>query len=132
MKNIVLDSYAILTFYQDEKGADQVEKLLVSAREGALWAGISEINLGEVYYQTIRRQGLSAARKNLEQFYALPVEVIAPSTEIILSASEIKAQHAISYADCFAAATALKYSASIMTGDIDFKKIEHLVEVVWI
>jgi len=62
----------------------------------------------------------------------MPVEVIAPSSEIILSASEIKAQYAISYADCFAAATALKYSASIITGDTEFKKIEHLVKIVWI
>jgi len=62
----------------------------------------------------------------------MPVEVIAPSPEIILSVSEIKAKYAISYADCFAAATALKYSASIITGDIELKKIEQLVKVVWI
>ena len=132
MKKIVLDSYAILTFYQDENGAEEVEKLLNTAQGGGLWACISEINLGEVYYQTIRRQGLPAARKHLEQFYALPVEVIAPSSEIILTASEIKAHYAISYADCFTAATALKYSASIITGDAEFKKIEHLVKLVWI
>ena len=132
MKKIVLDAYAILKFYQDEEGADEVEKLLMTAQGGGLWACISEINLGEVYYQTIRRKGLPAARRHLEQFYALPVEVIAPSSEIILSASEIKAQYAISYADCFAAATALKYSASIITGDAEFKKIEHLVKIVWI
>jgi predicted nucleic acid-binding protein len=132
MKNIVLDAYAILKFYQDEDGADEVEKLLMTAQEGGLWACISEINLGEIYCQAIRRKGLPAARKHLEQFYALPVEVIAPSSEIILSASEIKAHYAISYADCFAAATALKYSASIIAGDIEFKKIEHLVKVVWI
>ena len=46
----------------------------------------------------------------------MPVEVIAPSSEIILSASEIKAQYAISYADCFAAATALKYPAAETAG----------------
>ena len=132
MKKIVLDSYAILKFYQDEEGADEVEKLLNTAQEGGLWACISEINLGEVYYQTIRRKGLPAARRHLEQFYALPVEVIAPSSEIILSASEIKTQYAISFADCFAAATALQYSALIITGDTEFKKIEHLIKVVWI
>jgi ribonuclease VapC len=132
MKSIVFDSYAILKFYQDEKGADEIEKLLMSAQNGDLKAYISEINLGEIYYQTIRRVGLPAAKKNLEQFFTLPVEVVPPSSEIILSASEIKAQYAISYADCFAAATALKYSASIITGDAEFKKIEHFAKVVWI
>ena len=132
MKSIVFDSYAILKFYQDEKGADEIEKLLMSAQNGDLKAYISEINLGEIYYQTIRRVGLSAAKKNLEEFSTLPVAVVPPSSDIILSASEIKAQYAISYADCFAAATALKYSASIVTGDAEFRKIEHFAKVVWI
>lgn len=132
MKSIVLDSYAILKFYQDEEGADEIEKLLMSAQNGDVKAYISEINLGEVYYQSIRRVGLPAAKKQLEQFVTLPVEVVPPSSEIILSASEIKARYAISYADCFTAATALKYSASIITGDAGFKKIEQLVKVVWI
>ncbi|HUU53185.1 MAG TPA: hypothetical protein VMW44_00925 [Candidatus Bathyarchaeia archaeon] len=38
-----------------------------------------------------------------------------------VKASEIKAKFAISYADCFAAATALKFSASIITGDPELK-----------
>jgi len=50
MKNILFDSYAILTFYQDEDGADKVEKFLTSSRQGNLQGYISEINLGEVYY----------------------------------------------------------------------------------
>ena len=49
-----------------------------------------------------------------------------------MRAAEIKAQYAISYADCFAAATAEKLSASIITGDPEFKKVEHLVSVDWI
>ena len=132
MKSIVFDSYAILKFYQDEKGADEIEKLLMSAQNGDLKAYISEINLGEIYYQTIRRVGLSVATKHLEEFSTLPVDVVPPSSDIIMSASEIKAQYAISYADCFAAATAIKYSASIITGDAEFKKIEHIAKVVWI
>ncbi|MBW2341099.1 MAG: PIN domain-containing protein [Deltaproteobacteria bacterium] len=46
----------------------------------------------------------------LEQLLELPIEVISPSSEIIMKASEIKAEYAISYADCFAVATALKLS----------------------
>ena len=132
MKNILFDSYAILKFYQDEDGADEVEKLLVSSQRGDLVSYISEINLGEVYYKTIRRLGLMSARNHLEQFFELPLQVIPPSWEVILSASEIKGEFAISYADCFAVASALKVAASIITGDPEFKKVEHLVEIVWI
>jgi len=36
MKNILFDSHAILKFYQDEDGADKVEKLLNSSQQGNL------------------------------------------------------------------------------------------------
>jgi ribonuclease VapC len=131
-KNILFDSYAILCFYQDEEGADEVERLLIASRKGECRAFISEVNLGEVHYKTIRRVGQDAARRQLEQFAELPVEVVLPASDVILSASELKADHAISYADCFAVATALNRHASIVTGDPEFHKVEHLVEIMWI
>lgn len=51
---------------------------------------------------------------------------------MIWKASGIKAEYSISYADCFAAATALKYDATILTGDPEFKKIGSLVQVEWL
>ncbi len=132
MKNILFDSHAILKFYQDEDGAENVEELLISSKQGDLKAYMSEINLGEVYCMTIRRLGSVSARDNLEHFFELPVQIISPSSDIILTAAEIKAENAISYADCFAVATAQKVKASIITGDPEFKKVEHLVEIVWI
>jgi len=132
MKNILLDSYAILKFYQDEPGADKVENLLTSSRQGDLQAYMSEINLGEVYYMTIRRLGLDLAKSRLEQFFELPVQVIPPSSDTILSASEIKAEYAISYADCFSVATAIQFRASVITGDPEFKKVQHLVKIEWL
>ncbi len=132
MKKILFDSYAILTFYQDEPGADKVEQILLAAAQEKALAYISEINLGEVYYQSIRRSGREAAVTILEQFHALPVHIVSPSTEIILRASEIKADYAVSYADCFAAATALSCAASVLTGDPEFSKIEHLVKIAWL
>ena len=132
MRNILFDSHAILKFYQDEDGAEQVEKLLISTRQGNLKAFMSTINLGEVYYMTIRRLGLALAKEYLEQFSELLIQVVPASSDIIFSASEIKAEYAISYADCFAAATALKVDASIITGDPEFKKVENLVKIDWI
>ena len=132
MKAIVFDAHAILKFSQDEDGADKVEEYLIASQQGTLKAYMSEINLGEVYYKTIRRLGLESAKYYLEQFLELPIEVISPSSEIIMRASEIKAEYAISYADCFAVATAFKFSSSIITGDPEFKKIEHLITIEWL
>jgi len=131
-KSIIFDSFAILKYYQDEPGADRVEKLLRSAQRGQLKALMSEINLGEVYYLTIRRIGLEPAKENLERLLNLPIEIISPHSELIMRAAEIKAQFAISYADCFAVATAELFSGSILTGDPEFKKVEHLVTIDWV
>ena len=132
MKSILFDSHAILKFSQDEKGADLVEQFLQKSQKGCLKAYMSEINLGEVYYQTIRKIGLESAQQYLERLTQLPFKIVTPTSELIMYAAEIKAQYAISYADCFAAATALKYSAAIITGDPEFRKIESLVKINWV
>jgi predicted nucleic acid-binding protein len=132
MKRILFDSHALLKFSQDEEGADKVEQFLLYSLNRNLKAYLSEINLGEIYYISIRRLGLESAKLYLEQLLDLPIDIVSPSSEIIREAAEIKAQYAISYADCFAVATALKYSASIITGDPEFKKVDHIVKIEWL
>jgi ribonuclease VapC len=132
MQSVVFDSHAILRFAQDEAGAERIEELLQASEDGKVQAFMSEINLGELYYITIRRLGIESARRFLEQFFILAVERVPATWEIIESASEINAKHALSYANCFAAATALKHNATIVTGDPEFKKIEHMVKIDWI
>jgi ribonuclease VapC len=132
MKSILFDSHAILKFTQDEKGAELVEQFLHNSQKGRLKAYMSEINLGEVYYQTIRKIGLHPAQEFIERLTQLPFEIITPSSELIMQASEIKAQYPISYADCFAVATALRFTAAIITGDPEFKKVENLVKINWV
>jgi len=132
MKSVVFDSHAILRFAQDESGADRVAELLEAAENGKIQAFLNEINLGEVFYITVRRLGLESASRFLEQFTALAVERVPASWEIIESASQMKAEFAVSYGDCFTAATALKYHAVIVTGDPEFRKLEHKVQIDWI
>ncbi|MFQ6093952.1 MAG: type II toxin-antitoxin system VapC family toxin [bacterium] len=92
---------------------------------------MSQINLCEVYYKTIRLLGKEAARKFLDAFQLLPITVIHPTDEIIWKAAEIKADQPISLSDCFATATALEKEAVVITGDPDFRKIEHIIPTEW-
>ena len=132
MKRILFDAHAILKWTQKERGYQKVRSLLVACREQSALGYMNQINLGEVYYKTIRAAGLEEAKIFLENFFRLPLSVILPDSELIWKASEIKAEYAISYADCFAAATALRYEAAILTGDQEFKKIESFVAVEWL
>jgi ribonuclease VapC len=117
---------------QKERGYQKVKSLLIDCRNQTAIGYMNQINLGEVYYKTIRAVGLQEAKNFLENFFRLPITTILPDSELIWKASEIKAEHSISYADCFAAATALRYQATILTGDPEFKKIESLVAIEWL
>ena len=66
---------------------------------------------------------------NIERlnFTILPIP-----NNLIFQAAEYKAQYAISYADSFALASAVEHKATLVTGDPEFKKVEHLVDIVWI
>jgi predicted nucleic acid-binding protein len=52
--------------------------------------------------------------------------------DLLFQAAEYKAQYALSRADCFALASAVEYKPALVTGDPEFKKVEHLVDIIWI
>jgi ribonuclease VapC len=62
----------------------------------------------------------------------LGIEILSIPNALIFRAAEYKAEFSISYADCFALASALENRAALVTGDPEFKKVEHLIEVVWV
>lgn len=105
---------------------------MVACREGTVSGYMNRINLGEVHYKTIRVLGPEGARNFMENFLRLPITIVLPDDALIWKAAELKAQYPISYADCFAAATALLYNAAVLTGDPEFKKLTKVVNVDWL
>lgn len=63
---------------------------------------------------------------------SLPVTVVENSLEDVIAAARIKAAHALSFADCFAAATAIRESAPLVTGDPELRKLGKALEIDWI
>ncbi|MFH2074539.1 MAG: PIN domain-containing protein, partial [Pseudomonadota bacterium] len=53
--------------------------------------------------------------------YLLPVGLVDATKERVLSAARVKAQYPVSYADAFVVATAIEFTATIITGDPEFK-----------
>jgi len=131
-KKSLLDSFAILAWIQDEKGAQQVEDLLYLAQDHKEELFVSIINLGEVFYRCARVRTIPFARDILEKLRLLPIRIYPCPNDLVLEASEIKAKYPIAYADAFAAATALRESARIVTGDPDFKLLDQIVEIEWL
>jgi ribonuclease VapC len=128
----VLDSFAVLAYLEDERGADRVRAVLEAAKQKRSTALMSEINLGEVLYITEREQGLLSAHKALATLEQLPITFVPATRQRVLAAAHLKAGHAMSYADCFAVATALEHTATILTGDPEFKAVEDIAPVEWV
>jgi len=131
-KSFVLDSYALLAYFEDERGRDPVEKLLTDALNNDALIKMTVINLGEVIYITERKRGLHAAQLALSRIKELPIKLIDINEDLALVAAHIKAEHSIAYADCFAAALSNLQKAVLLTGDPEFKKLEKDIEIFWL
>ena len=128
----VLDSFALLAYLQDEAAAARIEKLLDNAGKEKCRLFLSMINLGELLYITERRGGVVKAQDALALIRQLPIEIVPVDEQVIFAAAHIKANHAISYADCFAVAAAVQENATIVTGDPEFQSVEGIVKVEWL
>jgi ribonuclease VapC len=132
MPTYVFDSHALLAFFQGEPDAETVEKILRQSHAEYSNVFIPLINLGEIIYLTKRRFGDEKKIELLSRIYQLGLKIIPVSDALVFQAAELKAQYALSYADCFALACAINHSAVLVTGDPEFKSVEHLVSIKWI
>jgi len=128
----IFDSHALLKFFQKEKGHEKVTRLLEETRRTGATKYINAINLGEIIYSTKREFGDQKKLEILANIERLHFTILPIPNPLTFQAAEYKAQYALSYADCFALASAMEHKATLVTGDPEFKKVEHLVDIVWI
>jgi len=128
----LLDSFAVLAWVQDEPGADRVEVLLTQAHRRKTPLLLSVINLGEVYYRLARQHGHRLAQEVMRQLEVLPLQFYPCDQVLALEAAKIKADYPMAYADAFAVAVALREHAAVVTGNPEFRQVEHLVTIDWL
>lgn len=129
---IVLDSFALVSFFHKEPGWEKMQKVfyeLSSSRQKAL---LSLINWGEFYYIIKRRVGKRKAEEALVLLEQLPITILSVDERLVKEAAEIKSDYAVSYADAFCIATAQRSNGQIFTNDPEFKLVKHIVTVVWL
>jgi len=120
----VLDAWAILALLQkEEPAASRVKGLLEEAEQGAVELFISIINLGEVYYRIGKVKGEGEAQATLAEIRRLSLAVMPATEEAVFAAARLKARYAISYADAFAASTAVSLDAILVTGDPELEQL---------
>ncbi len=128
----IFDSHALLKFFQKEKGYEKVIHLLEEIKKSGATKYINAVNLGEIIYSTKREFGDQKKLEVLANIERLNFTILTVSNNLIFQAAEYKAQYRISYADCFILASAIEHKAIIVTGDPEFKNVEHLVNIMWV
>jgi ribonuclease VapC len=122
--NFVLDAWALLAHFDDEVGAERVREALKSAENHECTIGMCIINVGEVAYIIERERGLAQVHDVLAAIRSLPITVLPANEELVLTAAHIKANHRLSYAGAFAAATAQLWRGKLLTGDPELKALD--------
>jgi uncharacterized protein len=129
----VLDSFALLAYLNGEAGHLVVKEALKKAQETGESILMNEINIGETYYILHRNRGREGAEHFLETILpGLPIQPLANDFELVIQAAKIKAEYPLSFADCFAVASAQREGAAVLTGDPEFKRTEGIVQIEWL
>lgn len=129
----VLDSWAMLAFFENEPSAEQVEKIIVDAHASGTPLLMSVVNVGELWYNTARAHSPADADRVINELRALKVEFVDATWDLTKQAALFKTKGKIAYADCFAAALAKDRRAELLTGDPEFKQIESSeVKILWV
>jgi predicted nucleic acid-binding protein len=126
-KPVVLDTSALVAFIQNEAGADRVEEILKSARNGTCEVYISFITLAEMYYVTWQEEGRSAALEMIVLMKSLSLNIVESMERLTLLAGSIKANHRLSLADAFIAATASHVGGILIHKDPEIEQIKDIV-----
>ena len=131
-KAIVLDSWSVIAYLEDEPAGQRVADLIAEAHEDGTPIRMTVVNAGEVWYILAREASIADADQSITELRGLGIEFVEADWKLTREAAGFKTKHRMSYADCFAAALAKEQRADLVTGDLEFKQVESEVKVWWI
>ena len=128
----VLDTWAIISYYEDEPAGEQVSRLVSEANENGTPLWMSVINAGEVWYVVARRTSPAEADTAINDLRRLGIRFEDAEWNICRQAGIFKSKHKMSYSDAYAASLAIQKNAHLVTGDQDFRQIANDVKILWL
>lgn len=131
-ERLVLDSFALISLFNREPGWQTVQQSLYELQSRGERALFCWINWGELYYVIARRAGRAKALQAIQVLEQLPIELVEADQALVKSAAEVKSEHAVSYADAFCIATAVRHGGIILTSDPEFAAVSGLVKIRWL
>ena len=124
---VLLDSSAWLEYFFGSDKGKKVKELV----EGATDFVVSKMNIFELYHKISRESGKEDAER-FTSFILLTTVLDDLEVDTIKLAAEEKKKLGLGMADALILATAIKYNATIYTGDYDFDMVKNIVKVEFI
>jgi len=110
-----LDACAVIAYVRQELGAEVLKELI---ERPTTFLAMHVCNLGEVYYDFFRADGLTAAQTAWTNTLALPLTLHRDADDaFIQQVGVIKVEERISFADAFALALAERLNIPLITTD---------------
>lgn len=131
-KNIVLDSWAVLAYLQDEPAGTQVADLIADTQEGGSSVLMTVVNAGEVWYIIAREVSEADAEASIKELRDIGIQFQDANWELTRIAAQFKSRGRISYADAYAGALAKQWKCDLATGDPELKILESEVNIRWL
>jgi len=119
----VFDTSALLTYIEDEEGAEHVESLLIRAEKGEVIIYVAFVSLTEVFYITMREKDEIEATDRVKLIRSLLVRIAESNEKLNVSAGNLKARNRISLADAYVAAVCQEHDGILVHKDPEFEKI---------
>lgn len=116
----LFDTSSLIAFFNEEKGADFVKKLLEDVERGRSEGYVSTITLTELFYLYDKTKG-SKAKEVIETIIRSKLKVLPIGIGTSLLAGKYKTK-AIPLADALIAANASEVGAKVVTDDPHFSK----------
>lgn len=127
-KIYILDTSAILTYIEDEKGSDVIDDILIRAEKGEVRIYIAFVSLTEVYYITIQEKGELEALRRINLIQSLSLTVEESNEGLNLKAGSLKATNRISLADAYIAALCQQHEGILVHKDPEFESLSPLIK----
>jgi ribonuclease VapC len=131
-KVLVLDSWAVIAFFEDEPGGKKIADLIANAHEDGIPVYMTVVNVGEVWYITAREISEEAANNIVKELNGLRIEFMDANWEITQEAARFKSKNRMSYADCYAAALTKLKKGVLVTGDNEFRALDDQIGIQWV
>lgn len=131
-KTIILDSWAVIAYLEDEPAAEKIADIIADAHEQEIPLLITVVNAGEIWYIVAREASVADADASIKQLRDLGVKFVDVDWELAKIAGNFKSRHKMSFADCFAAALTKQNRGHLATGDPEFTQVESEIAIEWL